>query len=52
VPGGRGLGWFYWEPEWLPGVGWQPGAGNPNDNLTLFDRGGAALQGIDAYAGI
>jgi arabinogalactan endo-1,4-beta-galactosidase len=52
VPGGRGLGWFYWEPEWLPGVGWQPGAGNPNDNLTLFNRSGATLQGVDTFAGV
>jgi arabinogalactan endo-1,4-beta-galactosidase len=43
VPNGRGLGVFYWEPEWIPGVGWQPGAGTPNDNLTLFDFSGRAL---------
>ena len=46
VPGGRGLGVFYWQPEWIPGVGWQPGAGTPNDNLTLFDFGGRALPGV------
>ena len=27
VPGGHGDGLFYWEPEWVPGVGWEPGAG-------------------------
>ena len=41
VPDGHGLGLFYWEPEWIPGVGWEPGAGTPNDNLTLFDFTGA-----------
>jgi arabinogalactan endo-1,4-beta-galactosidase len=48
VPGGLGRGFFAWEPEWVPGVGWEPGAGNPNDNLTLFDFGGRALPGLDA----
>ena len=46
VPGGRGLGVFYWQPEWIPGIGWQPGAGTPNDNLTLFDFTGHALPGV------
>jgi arabinogalactan endo-1,4-beta-galactosidase len=50
VPGG--LGFFVWEPEWLPGVGWEPGAGNPNDNLTMFDRRGRALPSVrTAFAG-
>jgi arabinogalactan endo-1,4-beta-galactosidase len=46
VPGGRGLGVFYWQPEWIPGIGWEPGAGTPNDNLTLFDFSGRALPGV------
>jgi arabinogalactan endo-1,4-beta-galactosidase len=46
VPDHRGLGVFYWQPEWIPGVGWQPGAGTPNDNLTLFDFSGHALPGV------
>jgi hypothetical protein len=29
-----------------PGVGGQPGAGTPNDNLTLFGFGGRALPGV------
>ncbi|MEN3304618.1 MAG: arabinogalactan endo,4-beta-galactosidase [Micromonosporaceae bacterium] len=49
VPGGRGAGFFTWEPEWIPGVGWEPGAGNPNDNLTQFDWQGNALPSVDAY---
>lgn len=35
-------GFFAWEPGWLAGVGWEPGAGNPNDNLTLFNWSGDA----------
>jgi arabinogalactan endo-1,4-beta-galactosidase len=46
VPNGLGLGFFDWEPEWTPGVGWEPGAGNPNDNLTMFDFGGRALPSV------
>jgi arabinogalactan endo-1,4-beta-galactosidase len=49
VPGGRGAGFFTWEPEWIPGVGWEPGAGNPNDNLTMFDWSGAALPSVRAF---
>jgi arabinogalactan endo-1,4-beta-galactosidase len=49
VPDHRGDGLFYWEPEWVPGVGWEPGAGTPNDNLTLFDFGGAALSSIGIF---
>jgi arabinogalactan endo-1,4-beta-galactosidase len=46
VPGGRGAGIFYWQPEWIPGVGWTPGAGTPNDNLTMFDFSGRALPSV------
>ncbi|HMG56850.1 MAG TPA: glycosyl hydrolase 53 family protein, partial [Kofleriaceae bacterium] len=46
VPGGRGTGIFYWQPEWIPGVGWTPGAGTPNDNLTMFDFTGRALPAV------
>jgi arabinogalactan endo-1,4-beta-galactosidase len=49
VPGGRGVGFFDWEPEWIPGVGWEPGAGNPNDNLTMFDFAGKALPSLRAF---
>jgi arabinogalactan endo-1,4-beta-galactosidase len=49
VPGGHGKGLFYWEPEWVPGVGWEPGAGTPNDNLTLFDFQGRALPSIGLF---
>lgn len=49
VPGRRCLGFFAWEPAWLAGVGWEPGAGNPNDNLTMFDHDGRALPALDAF---
>ena len=49
APGDRGAGLFYWEPEWVPGVGWEPGAGTPNDNLTLFDFEGRALPSIAIF---
>ena len=51
VPGGRGLGLFYWAPDWIPGVPWEPGAGigSPNVNLTLFNFQGAALPSIGIF---
>jgi arabinogalactan endo-1,4-beta-galactosidase len=49
VPDGKGLGFMAWEPEWVPGVGWQPGAEASNDNLTQFDFTGRALPSIRAY---
>jgi arabinogalactan endo-1,4-beta-galactosidase len=49
VPSGRGAGFFDWEPGWLPGVGWAPGEGNPNDNLTMFDWSGNALPVLNAF---
>ncbi|TMC13105.1 MAG: hypothetical protein E6J41_01300, partial [Chloroflexi bacterium] len=49
APGGHGGGLLYWEPEWIPGVGWEPGAGSPNDNLTLFDFQGHALPSIASF---
>jgi arabinogalactan endo-1,4-beta-galactosidase len=51
VPNGRGKGFFYWEPEFIPveGAGWQYGAGDGWDNATLFDFNGNALSSLDAY---
>jgi arabinogalactan endo-1,4-beta-galactosidase len=49
VPDGRGAGFFDWSPEWIPGVGWTPGEGNPNDNLTMFDWQGTALPSVAAF---
>jgi arabinogalactan endo-1,4-beta-galactosidase len=44
-----GLGFLVWEPEWVPGVGWEPGAEASNDNLTQFDFTGHALPSIRSY---
>jgi arabinogalactan endo-1,4-beta-galactosidase len=49
VPGHLGQGLFYWEPEWIPGVGWEPGAGSPNDNLTLFSFAGQSLPSVGLF---
>jgi arabinogalactan endo-1,4-beta-galactosidase len=43
VPGGRGLGFFYWEPCWIAA----PSCGSPWENLALFDFSGDALASID-----
>jgi len=51
VPNGRGLGIFYWEPEWIPvnGAGWAAGEGNPWENLAMFDFDGNALPSLDVF---
>lgn len=62
VPNKRGLGFFYWEPTWIPteGAHWGTEAGkayigddgilsNPWDNLALFDFDGNALDSIDMF---
>jgi arabinogalactan endo-1,4-beta-galactosidase len=51
IPDGLGAGLFYWAPDWIPGVPWQPGAstGSPNVNLTLFNFEGAALPGVNLF---
>lgn len=50
VPGGRGLGVFYWEPTWIPvaGAGWRSGEGNAWENQALFDFEGNALDSLSA----
>jgi arabinogalactan endo-1,4-beta-galactosidase len=51
IPDELGAGLFYWAPEWIPGVPWEPGTGigSPNVNLTLFDFQGAALPSIGIF---
>jgi len=49
IPNHLGAGLFYWEPEWIPGVGWEPGAGSPNVNLTLFSYTGQALPSVGLF---
>lgn len=48
----RGLGIFYWAPDWVLNekVGWKSnGGGNGWDNLTLFDTKGNALESMDTF---
>jgi arabinogalactan endo-1,4-beta-galactosidase len=51
VPDHLGMGLFYWAPDWIPGVPWEPGAGigSPNVNLTLFNFQGTALPSIGIF---
>jgi arabinogalactan endo-1,4-beta-galactosidase len=51
VPYGLGTGLFYWAPDWIPGVPWEPGTGigSPNVNLTLFNFEGAALPSVNIF---
>ena len=46
VPDRRGAGLFVFEPGWLPGVGWEPGAPDPWANLTMFDQAGQMLPAL------
>lgn len=61
VPNNKGIGFFYWEPEWLPveggtyasdaGVAYKNDTVTPSntwDNMTLFDFNGNALDSIKA----
>ncbi|MBB3109540.1 arabinogalactan endo-1,4-beta-galactosidase [Paenibacillus phyllosphaerae] len=49
VQNGLGLGAFYWEPAWLPGVGWRSGDYNGWENQAMFDYDGNALASLDAF---
>jgi arabinogalactan endo-1,4-beta-galactosidase len=51
VPDGRGLGIFYWEPDWyaVPGAGWQTGEGDAWENQALFDSKGNALPSLGVF---
>jgi len=47
IPEGRGIGFFAFEPGWLPGVGSLPDtSAAPFANLTMFDYDGKALPSI------
>ncbi|MDD2341772.1 MAG: glycosyl hydrolase 53 family protein, partial [Tolumonas sp.] len=50
VPQHKGLGFSYWEPDFIPvaGAGWKKGAGDEWDNVTLFDFHGNALPVLHA----
>lgn len=47
----RGMGIFYWEPDWIPtpGAGWKNGEGDEWDNLAMFDFKGNALESLDVF---
>ena len=54
VPGGRGLGVFYWDATWtaVPGNGWDPTdptSGNNWENQALFDFDSQALPALDVF---
>lgn len=54
VPGGRGLGVFWWDATWtaVPGNGWEPDdpdSGNGWENQALFDYSGRALPALDLF---
>jgi arabinogalactan endo-1,4-beta-galactosidase len=45
VPGGRGIGFHYWEPCWIPFKSdWSVGHANNWGNLTMFDFDGRKLD--------
>ncbi|WP_438444089.1 glycoside hydrolase family 53 protein [Gorillibacterium sp. sgz5001074] len=48
VPDGRGAGWYWWEPAWIPSKPeWSVGHSNGWSNLTLFDFDGRRLSSLD-----
>ena len=51
VPEGRGLGIFYWEPDWIAvdGAGWKTGEGDPWENQAMFGFNGAALPSMNVF---
>jgi arabinogalactan endo-1,4-beta-galactosidase len=51
VPDGRGLGIFYWEPDWIAvdGAGWKTGEGDAWENQALFSFSGAALPSMNVF---
>lgn len=49
TPNGRGIGFHYWEPCWIPSKPeWSVGHGNNWSNLTLFDFEGRKLKSFEA----
>ena len=51
APDDKGIGVFYWEPDWIPfpGVGWRTGEGNNWENQALFDFTGRALPSLSVF---
>ncbi|WP_379129021.1 arabinogalactan endo-beta-1,4-galactanase [Paenibacillus sp. sgz500958] len=47
APGGKGIGFYYWEPAWIPSQKeWSVGHTNNWSNLTLFDYEGRRLDSL------
>jgi len=51
VPDNKGLGVFYWEPDWIavPGAGWVTNEGNAWENQAWWDKNGKSLESIWTY---
>jgi arabinogalactan endo-1,4-beta-galactosidase len=51
VPNSRGIGIFYWEPDWIAveGAGWKTGEGNAWENQALFSFNGEALPSMNVF---
>ncbi len=48
TPGGLGVGFYWWEPGWIPSKEeWSVGHANNWSNLTLFDFAGSKLASMD-----
>ena len=54
VPGGKGIGMFYWEPDWyaVPGAGAFKDKGDEWDNLVMFDNSGKALESWKVFTDV
>lgn len=52
VPDQKGLGFFYWEPAWIPAnVGWIASEGDAWENQSMFDYDEYPANGGYAYTG-
>ncbi|MBI1278350.1 MAG: arabinogalactan endo-1,4-beta-galactosidase [Anaerolineaceae bacterium] len=51
VPKARGLGIFYWEPDWIAveGAGWKTGEGDAWENQAMFSFKGEALPSMNVF---
>ncbi len=49
IPNGRGIGFCYWEPDWVAFKGPSATDGSNSENLALFDFSNKALPGMQAY---
>ena len=51
APDSKGVGVFYWEPDWIPakGSGWRTGDGSSWENQALFDYNGKALPSLKIF---